>query len=61
MFLGYFSKARTEECDQKNWNLSDKFGMIMHGWDIYSLEINAHLFLKVASNDSFRDKETRKM
>ena len=32
--------------------------MNMPGSDTYSLEVSAHVFLKVATGDSFRDKET---
>ena len=27
--LGYFSITKTEECDQKEWSVSDKFGITM--------------------------------
>ena len=35
--------------------------MIMPGSDIYFLEVSAHISLKVATDDSFRDKETMKI
>ena len=53
-FWGYFSKARTQECDQKKLSLSDKFGMLMSGLDIYFLEVSVHALLKVANKTSFR-------
>ena len=34
--------------------------MIMPGSDTYLLEVSAHVSLKVATDDSFRDKETMK-
>ena len=34
--------------------------MIMPGSDAYFLEVSAHVSLKVATDDSFRDKETVK-
>ena len=58
--LGSFSKAKTEECDKKNWSFSDEFGMIMQGSDTYFLEVSAHVSLEVALDNSFRDKETMK-
>ena len=60
IFLGCFSKAKTGKCDQKNRSFSDKSGMIMPGSDTYFLEVCAHLSLKIATDDSFRDKETMK-
>ena len=53
-FLGYFSKARTEECDQKELSWFDKFEMLMSGLDAYFLEANAHALLKIATKGSFR-------
>ena len=47
-----------EECDQKDWNISDKFAMIMPDSDTDFLEVGAHVSLKVATDNSFRDKET---
>ena len=57
-FLGCFSKAKMEECDQKDWNISDKFAVIMPDSDKDFLEVSAHVSLKVATDNSFRDKET---
>ena len=59
-FLGCFSKAKTEECDQNIWSLSDKFGNIMTGSDTYFMEVSAHVSLRVATDDFCRDKETMK-
>ena len=60
-FSGCFSKAKTEDCDQKSWNFSNKHGMIMPGSDTYFLEVNAHVSLREATDDSFRDKESMKI
>ena len=46
-----------EECDQKDWNISDKFAMIMPDSDKDSLEVSAHVSLKAATDNSFRDKK----
>ena len=59
-FLGCFSKTKTEQRDQKNWNFSDKYGMITPGSAIYFLEKSAHASLKVGTDDSFREKEAMK-
>ena len=50
-----------EECDQKNRSFSDKFGMVMPGLDTYFLKMSAHVSLKVATDNSFRDKKTMKI
>ena len=33
----------------------------MPGWDTYFLEVSAHVSLKVATKDYFRDKETMRI
>ena len=48
-----FSKAKTEECDQKYGSFYDKFGMIMLGSGKYCREVSGHASLKVAIDDSF--------
>ena len=60
-FLGYFSKAKTEECDQNNLSLSGKFGMLLSGLDTYFLEVSAHALLKVATKGSFRGKKSKNL
>ena len=60
-FLCCFYQGKTEECDQKNWNFFDKSGIIMPGSATYFLEVSAHVSLEVATDDSFRDKETMKI
>ena len=57
-FLGCFCKAKTEERDQKIWSFSDKFEIIMPGSDTYFLEVSAHVSLKIATDDSLRNKGT---
>ena len=57
-FSGYFSKAKTEECDQKILSLSDKFGMLMSGLDTHFLEVNVHALLKIATKGSVRGKKS---
>ena len=50
-----------EDCDQKPWSLANTFGMIIPGSETYFLEVSAHVFLKVVSDDFFRHKETMKI
>ena len=54
MFLGCFSKEKKDKCDQKNQSFSDKFRMIIPSSDIYFLEANGHVCLKVAIDDSMK-------
>ena len=60
-FLGYFSKAQTEQCDQKKISLSDKFGMLISGLDTYFREVSAHALLKVATETSFNGKKSENL
>ena len=46
---------------KKNRGFSDKSGMAMVGSDTYFVELSAHVSLKVASKDYFRDKATMKI
>ena len=57
-FLGYFSKAKTEQSDQKKLSLSDNFGMLISGLDTFFLEVRAHALLKVATETSFSGKNS---
>ena len=50
-FKGFFSKAKTEECDQKDSFVSDKFGIIF-------LEVGAPVSSKIAMKGSFRGEES---
>ena len=52
-FLGYFSKVKTEECDEKNLGFSDKFGRSIPCSARYFLEVSAHVSLKVATKRYF--------
>ena len=47
--LEYFSKAKTEECDQKSSSVSDKFGINTTCSTSYHLEVNAPVSLKAAT------------
>ena len=74
--MGYFSKTKTKECDQKNWSFSNDFGMLIATsgtnkhlvgvWKLqtsetYFQEVSAHILLKVATTNSFRDKKSMKI
>ena len=61
MFLGCFSIAKKEKCDQKNQSFSDKLRILLSGSDTYFLEVSANVSLKVATKDSFSDKATMKI
>ena len=50
------SKANTEEYDQKDQSFCDKSGMSMTWSDAGFLEVSAHVALKEAIKDYFRDK-----
>ena len=56
-FLDYFSKAKTEECDQEDWSVSDKFGIITTSSATYHLEMGAPVSLKVATKACFGGKK----
>ena len=50
-FSGCFSKAKTEECEQKVWNVFDQFAIIPFS-ATYFLEVGACVSLKVANKES---------
>ena len=50
-----------EKCDQKDWNVSDKFGIIIPCSATYFMEVGARVSLKVATKISFRAKKTLKI
>ena len=50
-----------EECNQKDRSFSNKCRLLMLGSDTYFLEESAHVSLKVATKNFFRDKETMKI
>ena len=60
-FLGYFSKAKMEECDLKSWIIFDQFGITIPCLATYFVEVGARLSLKVATKGSIRDKNTLKI
>ena len=53
-FLGCFSKAKTEECNQNVWNVFDQFGIIIPCTATYFLEVGARVSLKVVTKESPR-------
>ena len=60
-FSGYFSKAKTEELDQKNFTDCKKIGMIISFSSTDFLKVAARASLKVATKLSFRRKKTLKI
>ena len=46
-----------EECNQKVWNIFDKFGITIPCSHIYFLEVGARLLLKVATKGFIRGKK----
>ena len=48
-FWKYFSKAKTEECDQNHWSVDNKFGIIITCESTYFLEVSAYVSLEVAT------------
>ena len=51
---------QTEECDWSNLSISDNFGILIPFSATFFPEMSAHVSLKVATNNSFRDKENMK-
>ena len=60
-FWTTFGDEKTEECDQKILNLSDKFGRLMSGLNPYFLEVGVHALLKIAIKNSFRGEKSRNL
>ena len=52
-----FSKAKSEECDQKVWDVFNQFGITIPSSATYFLEVGTHISLKVATKGSIRDKK----
>ena len=50
-----------EECDQEDWSVSDKFGIITPCSATYYLEVHARVSLKVATKAYFGGKRTLKI
>ena len=61
IFLGSFSKGKTEECEQKVWIVFDQFGIIIPCFATFSLEVGAHVSLKVTTKGSIRVKNILKI
>ena len=59
-FLGCFSKVKSEECNQQNWSVSIRFGIIIPCSATYILEVAALVSLKVASKVFLELKKTVK-
>ena len=57
-FLGYYSKAKAEECDQYNLCFCDYFQRSIACIKTYCLERNVHISMVVTTKDSFRGKKT---
>ena len=59
-FSGYFSKANTEECNQKTWSVCNTFDITIRRSAKCYAEVSAHIIQKVATKSSFRGKDTQK-
>ena len=57
-FLDYFSKTKTEECDQEDWSISDIFGNITPCSAIYHLIVGGPVSFNLATKASFGGKKT---
>ena len=55
------SKEETEECNQEEWNVSDKFWIVTPCSDTYHLEVGAPVSLKVINETYFGGKKTLKI
>ena len=55
--FGFLPEAKTEEWDQKLWNVFDQFGMTIPCSATYFLEVGAHVSLKVATKVSLEGKK----
>ena len=56
-FLGCFSKAKTDECYQRNCSSSDKFGITIRCSATYFLEAGVRVSLKAATKGSLGGKK----
>ena len=59
-FLRFFSKAKTEECDQSNLSVSYKLGIAILCLATYVLEVSTNILFKVATKGSFSGKKILK-
>ena len=53
-------KKCEEECDQKDWNSSDEFGIITLSFAKYHLKVGAPVSLKAATKSSLQGKKALK-
>ena len=58
---GCSSKAKTEECDQKLWNVFDQFGVGKPCSNTGFLEVGARVSLKLATKGFLRVKKSLKI
>ena len=56
-FLDYFSKAKSEECDQEDWSVADVFGIITPCLATYHLVVGGSVSLNLATKASFGCKK----
>ena len=59
-FSCYFTKAKTEQCNQKDLFVFNKFGISIHCSATYFLRVGASVSLKVATKVSFRGTKIQK-
>ena len=59
--LGYFSKAKTEEFNQKTWSVCNILDITLRGSAQYYTEMSAHVPQKVAAKRSCKGKNTQKI
>ena len=59
-FLGYFSEAKTEKFHQKTWSVYNILGITIRKSAQYYPEVSAHVPQKVATESSFKGKNTQK-
>ena len=58
--LKYFSKVKTEECDQEDWSVFDQFEIMAPCSATDHLEVAATVSLIAADKVSLRDKKALK-
>ena len=59
-YLGSFSKAKTEDCDQNVWNVYDQFGITIPCSATYFMEVGSYVSLKMAIKVFLRAKKNSK-
>ena len=60
-FLGYFSKAKAEEFNQKPWSVCNILAITIRRSAQYYPEVSARVPQKVATKNSFKGKNTQKI